>query len=85
MRAFKPAPSSWRSSASGAPAPDRARRLGSNALPKRGFVLQGRHDIKLKVLAPLPAAEFAHQTVDELSDRVRRLIASELERGAGRS
>jgi 1-acyl-sn-glycerol-3-phosphate acyltransferase len=57
----------------------------SNALPKRGFVLQGRHDIKLKVLAPLPAAEFAHQTVDELSDRVRKLIASELERGTGRS
>ena len=50
----------------------------SNALPKRGFVLQGRHEITVKVLEPLPPASFAHQSVDELTQRVRGLIAGEL-------
>ncbi len=50
----------------------------SNALPKRGFVLQGRHRITIKVLEPLPVQEFAHQSGDELTDRVRRLMAAEL-------
>jgi 1-acyl-sn-glycerol-3-phosphate acyltransferase len=50
----------------------------ANALPKRGFVLQGRHRIRVKVLEPIPAASFAHQSVDELTQRVRGLIADEL-------
>jgi 1-acyl-sn-glycerol-3-phosphate acyltransferase len=50
----------------------------SDALPKRGFVLQGRHDITVTVLDPIAHAEFAHLPVREVSDRVRGIIAAEL-------
>ena len=50
----------------------------SNALPKRGFVLQGRHQIRIRVLEPIPVKEFAHQSVDELTEHVRERIAAEL-------
>jgi 1-acyl-sn-glycerol-3-phosphate acyltransferase len=52
----------------------------SNALPKRGFVLKGRHPIVIKILDPIPYAEFADEHVEELTLRIRELIASELER-----
>ena len=50
----------------------------STALPKRGFLLQGRHEIRIKVLEPLPVADSANLSVDELSQRVRNLIRTEL-------
>ena len=50
----------------------------SRALPKRGYLLQGKHPISVRVLEPIPAASFASLSVDELTERVRTLIASEL-------
>lgn len=50
----------------------------SDALPKRGFVLQGRHPISIRVLEPIPYERFAHLSVDELTDHVRTIIAGEL-------
>ena len=51
----------------------------ANALPKRGFVLQGRHPIRITILDEVPAASFAEESVDELTARMRELIASHLE------
>ena len=51
----------------------------ANALPKRGFVLQGRHPISIRVLDEIPAASFAHDSVEELTERVRGLIAAHLD------
>jgi 1-acyl-sn-glycerol-3-phosphate acyltransferase len=50
----------------------------SDALPKKGFVLQGRHDITVTVLDPLPHAAFAHLPSREVTARVRAIIAAEL-------
>lgn len=50
----------------------------SNALPKRGFVLRGRHPILIQVLDPIPYESFADESVEDLCDRVRTLIAAEL-------
>ncbi|MGH7337589.1 MAG: lysophospholipid acyltransferase family protein, partial [Myxococcota bacterium] len=47
----------------------------ARALPKRGFVLQGRHPIRVTVLDPLPYAAFAGDDVGALTERVRGLIA----------
>jgi 1-acyl-sn-glycerol-3-phosphate acyltransferase len=51
----------------------------AHALPKRGFVLQGRHPISITVLDRLPIADFAHLGVDELTARVRNQIAERLD------
>lgn len=51
----------------------------ADALPKRGFVLQGRHPIHIMVLDPIPHDEFAHMTTDELAAHVRSLIAAALD------
>jgi len=51
----------------------------ANALPKRGFVLQGRHDIRLTILDEIPPESFAHESVDQLTARVRETIAKALE------
>jgi 1-acyl-sn-glycerol-3-phosphate acyltransferase len=50
----------------------------SKALPKRGFVLQGRHDIYVRVLDELPAASFADIPVEQLIERVRSQIGAAL-------
>ena len=60
----------------------------SDALPKRGFILQGRHEIRISVLDPLPFDAFAAQSVEALTERVRERIAErlgELEPGQRRS
>lgn len=49
-----------------------------NALPKRGFVLQGRHPIRLRVLDEIPYESFAMRTAEELAVSVRNLFAKEL-------
>jgi 1-acyl-sn-glycerol-3-phosphate acyltransferase len=51
----------------------------ANALPKRGFVLQGRHDIRLTILDEIPPESFAHESVDQLTARVRETIAKALD------
>jgi len=50
----------------------------SDALPKRGFVLQGRHEIRVRVLDAILPAEFAGMTVESLTAHVRAVIAREL-------
>jgi 1-acyl-sn-glycerol-3-phosphate acyltransferase len=50
----------------------------SRALPKRGFVLQGRHAIRIRVLDAIPYARFANESVEALTERVRGVIAAEL-------
>jgi 1-acyl-sn-glycerol-3-phosphate acyltransferase len=51
----------------------------ANALPKRGFVLQGRHRIRLTILDEISPESFAHESVDQLTARVRETIAKTLE------
>ena len=51
----------------------------ADALPKRGFVLQGRHPIQLRVLDELPYESFRDQSVEELTDRVHELLAQHVE------
>jgi 1-acyl-sn-glycerol-3-phosphate acyltransferase len=48
----------------------------SNALPKRGFVLQGRHPIRVTVLDPIPPDRFEGQSPKELTEQVRGVIAA---------
>ncbi|MDX2167600.1 MAG: lysophospholipid acyltransferase family protein [Deltaproteobacteria bacterium] len=48
------------------------------ALPKRGFVLQGRHAIRIRVLDAIPYARFASLSVEALTEQVRDLFAHEL-------
>src|SRR5690349_5856189 len=53
----------------------------ARALPKRGFVLQGRHSIRVRVLDEIPYAAFAERPVEALSDDVRgRFVAALAER-----
>ena len=46
----------------------------SDALPKRGFVLQGRHPITISVLEEIPYESFAGESAEALTARVRTLI-----------
>ena len=48
------------------------------ALPKRGFVLQGRHAIRIRVLDAIPYARIASLSVEALTEHVRSIIAAEL-------
>ena len=50
----------------------------ASALPKRGFVLQGRHAIRIRVLDAIPYARFANESAEAVAERVRTLIAAEL-------
>ena len=50
----------------------------ADALPKRGFVLQGRHEIRIRVLEAIPAASFADTPVEALTERVHALFAAAL-------
>lgn len=50
----------------------------SQALPKRGFKLQGRHPISVEVLDLIPPEQFGDKTSDELAEEVRTLIGSRL-------
>ncbi len=51
----------------------------ASALPKKGLVFQGRHEIRIRVLDAIPYASFAEQPVDQLTDRVRELFVGELD------
>jgi 1-acyl-sn-glycerol-3-phosphate acyltransferase len=50
----------------------------ASALPKEGWVIQGRHRIKIEVLDPIGVESFASTTGDDLTIEVRELIASHL-------
>ncbi len=50
----------------------------ADALPKRGFVLQGRHKIRVRILDEIPYASFAHKPVDTLLEEVRDRIGEGL-------
>ena len=50
----------------------------SDALPKRGFVLQGRHAIRINVLDEIPYDEFAHLPTEILTQHIRDHIAAQL-------
>jgi 1-acyl-sn-glycerol-3-phosphate acyltransferase len=50
----------------------------ADALPKRGFVLRGHHDIRIRVLDEIPVAQFEHLSIEALTEMVRDLIAGEL-------
>jgi 1-acyl-sn-glycerol-3-phosphate acyltransferase len=50
----------------------------ADALPKRGFVLQGRHRIRVRVLPEIPYARFATESVETLTAQVHALFAAEL-------
>jgi 1-acyl-sn-glycerol-3-phosphate acyltransferase len=55
-----------------------------SALPKRGFVLQGRHSIGITVLEPIEPAAFGTADPRALAEQVRAVLASagDRERGA---
>lgn len=46
-----------------------------DALPKRGFVLQGKHNIGITVLDPIPYEDFAGEDAAALGKRVHDVIA----------
>jgi len=50
----------------------------ADALPKRGFVLQGRHRIRVRVLDEIAHQEFADRPVDAVVEHVRDRIVGEL-------
>jgi len=56
----------------------------ASALPKRGFVLQGRHAIRVRVLDEIPHASFAREPVEAVTEAVReRFVAALDEREQG--
>ena len=48
----------------------------SRALPKRGYLLQGRHPITVRVLEALDPASFAGESIEALTERGVRACAS---------
>ena len=50
----------------------------ADALPKRGFVIQGRHTIRVRVLDAIPVERFADTSPETVADTVRAHIAAEL-------
>jgi len=50
----------------------------ADALPKRGFVLQGRHAIRVRVLDEIPYESFADKDVETMVREVRALIGRDL-------
>jgi 1-acyl-sn-glycerol-3-phosphate acyltransferase len=57
----------------------------AEALPKRGFILQGRHPISIEVLDPIPAAEVVATDAYEMMGRVRKIIEEGLSRETPRA
>jgi len=52
----------------------------ADALPKRGFVLRGRHPIRITILEEIPAASFEGGSPEQLGEQTRELIAKHLAR-----
>jgi 1-acyl-sn-glycerol-3-phosphate acyltransferase len=51
----------------------------AHALPKRGFVLQGRHAIRVRILDEIPHATFASDPDEAVTAKVRARFAAELD------
>ena len=51
----------------------------ANALPKHGFVLRGRHAIRIRVLDEIPVDRIVDRTVDVLTADVHALFARQLD------
>ena len=77
MRAFKPGAFELAQKTGVAIQPLVIRGSG-DALPKRGFVLQGRHAISVTVLDPIEAQTFGDRSAEQLATDVRDLLAAEL-------
>ena len=54
----------------------------AEALPKRGFILQGRHAITIEILDPIPADEVAARSVEEMTEHVRAILVDALKNDA---
>lgn len=52
----------------------------SQALPKAGIILKGRHIIDVHVLNPIPHEHFAEMDAKKLTKEIQTLIAEELEK-----
>jgi 1-acyl-sn-glycerol-3-phosphate acyltransferase len=50
----------------------------ADALPKRGFVLRGRHAIRVRVLEEVPYESFADKPIDVVIDQIRSRFITEL-------
>jgi len=50
----------------------------ADALPKRGFVLRGRHAIRVRVLDEVPYESFADKPMDVVIDQIRSRFVAEL-------
>ncbi len=50
----------------------------AEALPKRGFVLQGQHPISIEILDPIPAEAFADRDPEETMRQVREIFLKHL-------
>jgi hypothetical protein len=50
----------------------------SDALPKRGFVLRGRHPLRIRVLEPWHVERFAGLSAEQLAEAMREHLAKEL-------
>ncbi len=50
----------------------------AHALPKRGFVLRGRHPIHVRILDPIPWEKFCDRPADALTREIFALYAAEL-------
>lgn len=53
----------------------------AEALPKRGFVLQGRHPISIEILDPIPSDEIVGRDPEETMQRVRGIFLAHLGEG----
>jgi 1-acyl-sn-glycerol-3-phosphate acyltransferase len=51
----------------------------SHALPKRGFVLRGRHPIRISVLEPIPPERFGDLDAKALAEHTRQIYVEQLD------
>lgn len=56
----------------------------AEALPKRGFILRGRHAISIEILDPIPVDEVAGHSPEEMMDHVRSILVDALGSNAGK-
>jgi len=77
LRAFKPGAFTL-AKRSGAPILPIVIEGTAHALPKRGFVLQGRHAIRVRILDEIPHATFASEPDEAVTAKVRARFAAEL-------
>lgn len=54
----------------------------AEALPKRGFILQGRHPISIEILDLIPVDEIAGRSPEEMAEYVRSIVEKALEKDA---